>query len=47
VPDQVTDFPRCEGLEVAHDAFSLRLVGVVRIDRSREAASELGIERGP
>jgi hypothetical protein len=47
VLDQVADFPRRERVEVAHDTFSLRLAGFTRIDRSREAASELGIEASP
>jgi hypothetical protein len=47
VLDEVADFPGREGIEIAHGAFSLRLVGLARIDGSREAASELGIERGP
>jgi hypothetical protein len=47
VLDEVADFPGREGIEIAHGAFSLRLVGLARIDGSREAASDLGIERGP
>ena len=47
VLDQMADFPRREGVEVAHGTFSLRLAGFTRIDRSREAASELGIEGSP
>ena len=47
VLDRVADFPRRESIEVAHGKFSLWLIGFTRIDRSREVASELGIERVP